>query len=472
MKKNIGLIGMSLCMAALTACGAPASQPASDVAPGSVVVENGDPEYIGEGLQYNKNVTINNGEPVELTLWTDPDYEPYYRQAAESYTQLHSNVSIEVVSQPWDDYWTKLPLTLQNGTGPDVFRMHEAQIDTLEQYLLPLTAENGFAEEDLKAAFPSIEEIKVNGNYYSLPLSTSFGAGIYYNKAMWADAGLTEADIPTTWDEFIQVAKKLHKVDANGNTTQYGFSVNKIFEEFVTELNYQHGAPLFKEDQFTWNLDNPVMYDSIEFIRSLQDEHGIIEMIDVSNEDEFGHGQAAMIYAYNWVGPYISSTFPEIEWGYFLMPTDDGSQAPAYGNKKYELTLAVTKNEDVVKQETALDFVKFFINDASYRDLVIYTGGIPAHESLQQDAEVMSSEALQKAFTVADRMVYIGQVPTNEARQQGLKTVGSDIFLNGADPVETVQALQQELMDNTAKNDIQYKSVENQYKYYDLLTNR
>ncbi|RFT33077.1 hypothetical protein CG400_06070, partial [Bifidobacteriaceae bacterium NR017] len=33
----------------------------------------------------------------------------------------------------------------------------------------------------------------------------------YYNKKLWKEAGLTEADIPTTWDELREVAKKLTK---------------------------------------------------------------------------------------------------------------------------------------------------------------------------------------------------------------------------------------------------------------------
>ena len=32
---------------------------------------------------------------------------------------------------------------------------------------------------------------------------------VYYNKDMWEAAGLTEADIPKTWDEMREVAKKL-----------------------------------------------------------------------------------------------------------------------------------------------------------------------------------------------------------------------------------------------------------------------
>lgn len=472
-KRRRAIAAMIICALVLSGCKASDNTPENERADkGNVITSDGKQEFIGENLKYDVNSVVNNGEKVELTIWTDPDYEPYYKEACEKYSNIHKNVTFNVVSQPWEDYWTKLPLALQNGNGPDIFRIHEAYLDTLEQYILPLSGEV-FPEAELTADFPAITEIKVNGNYYSIPLSSSFGAGIYYNKDMWKAAGLTENDIPNTWDDFINVAQKLTKKDEKGNFLQYGFSTNKVFEEFVTELNYQKGAPLFKDDQYTWNLDNEVMYNNIEFIRSLADKYGIMEYIPNDNEDEFGHGQAAMIYQYNWVGGYITETYPEINWGFFLMPTEDGNVPPAYGNKKFELTLSVTKSGDVIKEAIAQDFLKYFIcENESYKKLVIYSGGIPVKENLLNDSDVMSNEAIIKAAAVADRMVYIGLIPTNEARQQGLKKLASEIYINGADPRKSIQALQKELMDNAKKNEMKYKSVESNYQYYNELPNR
>ena len=40
----------------------------------------------------------------------------------------------------------------------------------------------------------------IRDRVYTIPVGDMTGA-IFYNKEMWKEAGLTEADIPQTWDE-------------------------------------------------------------------------------------------------------------------------------------------------------------------------------------------------------------------------------------------------------------------------------
>ena len=59
--------------------------------------------------------------------------------------------------------------------------------------------------------------------------------------------GLTDADIPTTWDELAAVAKKLTQFDENGKMTVAGFNYNEMSIEYLlTALNYHKGIPMFK----------------------------------------------------------------------------------------------------------------------------------------------------------------------------------------------------------------------------------
>ena len=78
---------------------------------------------------------------------------------------------------------------------------------------------------------------------------------IFYNADYWAEAGLTEADIPRTWDEFRELAKKLTKYDANGDIQVAGFVPNNILGVFWLDLHYQLGGKLYGEGAQTvdWN---------------------------------------------------------------------------------------------------------------------------------------------------------------------------------------------------------------------------
>jgi raffinose/stachyose/melibiose transport system substrate-binding protein len=51
-----------------------------------------------------------------------------------------------------------------------------------------------------------LDETKYKGKNYTVPTGLSYYTGMFYNKKIFTDAGLT---VPTTWDEFIKVCDAL-----------------------------------------------------------------------------------------------------------------------------------------------------------------------------------------------------------------------------------------------------------------------
>ncbi|GMQ57411.1 extracellular solute-binding protein [Vallitalea sediminicola] len=469
MKKISCLVSMVLVVALLlSGCGKKDSEgkQTKTVDNKTDVSQNAEPEYIGNNLKYDINSVVNNGEKIELVLWTDQEVEPFYQAAADSYSEIHDNVNIKVVVQPWSDYWTKLPLALNAGNGPDIYRAHPAFINNLKEktYELP---EDIFPMDQLKADFHDVEKIKVDGKLYSIPLGALFGGGIYYNRDMWADAGLSDSDIPKTWDEFIEVGKKLTNKDDKGNITQYGFSIDHAFENMIIALNLQKGKSIFKEDQYTWDFDNETTYENIDLLKSLKEEHGFMMYSDGDCEDQMGNGQVAMIYQWNWVGGYLNGSYPDINWGFFIMPTEDGNTPPAYDAKGFEWLLSVSA-KDEKKREVAFDFLKYYIaENKNFIDHALRIGVIPAKFidiSADERLDVLPNIGIANEYS--DRLEYLGVIPTDEAKSKGLRSVGSDIFINNKDSREVIKAFQKKLMEDTERNGIKYKAQENQYKYY------
>ncbi|GKX29286.1 sugar ABC transporter substrate-binding protein [Vallitalea longa] len=470
MKKISYIISMMLVVALLLAGCGNKEKDGNDTNDGNQdkdnnVVENKDPEYIGNNLKYDINSVVNNGEKIDLVLWTDQEVESFYTAAADSYMKIHDNVNIKIVVQPWGDYWTKLPLALNAGNGPDLYRSHPSFINNLKEktYELP---EDVFPMEQLKPDFPEVEKIKVDDKLYSIPLGTTFGGGIYYNKAMWTEAGLTETDIPKTWDEFAEIGKKLTKKDSKGNITQYGFSIDHTFENMIIALNLQKGEPIFKEDQFTWNFDNETTYNNIDLLKDFK-EDGFMMYSDGDCEDQMGNGQVAMIYQWNWVGGYLNSSYPDVDWGFFMMPTEDGSVPPAYDTKVFEWLLSVSATDEK-KREVAFDFLKYYVaENKNLIDNSMHIGVIPAKSiDISDDERLKELPNIGMANEYSDRLVFLGVIPTDEAKAKGLRSAGSDIFINNKEPKEVIKAFQKKLMEDTERNGIEYKSIENHYEYY------
>ena len=93
-----------------------------------------------------------------------------------------------------------------------------------------------------------------------------------------------------------------------------------------------------------------------------------------------------------------------------------------------------------------------------------------ANKNLVDDPKFDAQPNLQVLSSIADRLVFPGVIPTYEARNKAMRAAGSDIFINGKDPKEVIQGVVAQLMSDAEKNDITFKSVEDQYAHYDELT--
>lgn len=68
-------------------------------------------EPFGDTIKYDPSVEINNGEPISLDLW-EWGSDDLFQEIIDGYQAIHPNVTINLVNNPWEDYWTKLPLAL------------------------------------------------------------------------------------------------------------------------------------------------------------------------------------------------------------------------------------------------------------------------------------------------------------------------------------------------------------------------
>lgn len=165
-------------------------------------------DVIGNTITYDPNHLVNDGKPIQLEYWSwgSKGTDPVYKMI-ESYTKTYPNVTIKTVNVSWDDYWTKLPLALKGKNGPAVFNIHNSYDALIRPYAADYDIDTKSLESDYSTA--SVHE-DANGKVKYIDSVINTG-NIYYNKTLWSEAGLTDADIPTTWDEFIQVAPKAHQ---------------------------------------------------------------------------------------------------------------------------------------------------------------------------------------------------------------------------------------------------------------------
>ncbi|MGW3295942.1 ABC transporter substrate-binding protein [Streptomyces xiamenensis] len=138
-----------------------------------------------------------------LVVWDwksgDEAAAAYIEEAKADFAEQHPDVTVEFVAQPFDQYYTLLGTAMRTGQGPDVMLFNGGgQLRERADDLLPL---DDYVAQDLRR-LAGWEAFSRDGTVYAAPVTLQ-GHPIYYNKALYEEAGLDPENPATTWEEFL-----------------------------------------------------------------------------------------------------------------------------------------------------------------------------------------------------------------------------------------------------------------------------
>jgi multiple sugar transport system substrate-binding protein len=141
----------------------------------------------------------------------------WFEDCVKGWNATH-DVKVELQFVPVQDYihGSKLQTAFASGQGPDIFIISPA--DFLRYYnggvLVDLTS---YMEDAAKKDFfPNVMETRiVDEKIYGVPFDV-VPLAMFYSLKAFEEAGLSESDIPKTWEQFLEIAHKLTKGDRFG----------------------------------------------------------------------------------------------------------------------------------------------------------------------------------------------------------------------------------------------------------------
>ncbi|HWK68226.1 MAG TPA: sugar ABC transporter substrate-binding protein [Rhizobiaceae bacterium] len=156
----------------------------------------------------------------------------------------------------------KLATAFASGQGPDIFIISPG--DFLRYYnggvLQDLTPH---IDEAARADFPEsvIANRMVDGKIYGLPMEVEPMA-MYYSVKAFEEAGLNENDVPKTWDELLEVAKRLTTPERYGVLFQTapGYYQNFTWYPFLWQ-----GGGEFQTAEGKSAFDSPATVQALKF---------------------------------------------------------------------------------------------------------------------------------------------------------------------------------------------------------------
>ncbi|MGW8764127.1 extracellular solute-binding protein [Streptomyces sp. NPDC055815] len=129
----------------------------------------------------------------------------YWNDVAQRFTAANPKIKVDVQVINWNDIDTQVKTMIQSGNVPDVLQTG-GYADKVADDLL-YKADEVLSESTRKNLIDSFAKAgEVDGTQYGIPFVSSARA-FFYNKTLFAKAGITEA--PKTWDELKAAAQKI-----------------------------------------------------------------------------------------------------------------------------------------------------------------------------------------------------------------------------------------------------------------------
>lgn len=195
-------------------------------------------------------------EPVKLTYFTfsaAPDHLKDLDAIVQAFQQKHPNITIEVQTASYDQYFTKLQTAIAGGTAPDTFELNYENFVSYSSAgsLLDLTPlASGDTEFKRDIYYPRAYEVfQADGKQYGLPESFS-DVLLFYNKDLFDAKGVAYPTADWTWKDELAAAQKL----TDSSKKVWGDFQPIQFWEFYKVLA-QNGGSFFNADktQATFN---------------------------------------------------------------------------------------------------------------------------------------------------------------------------------------------------------------------------
>ena len=341
----------------------------------------------------------------------------FLQSVKKEYEKQHKGITVDLqpISASEDDYYTKLQLQMRSArTSPDLVYEDTFLInsDIEAGYLSPLDDHLG-SWSDWDQFQPAAKKAAkaLDGKTYGVPDGTDTRA-LWYNKKLFAKAGLPTDWQPKTWDDVLQAARTI-KAKVPGVTPINVYAGTGVGEAATMQgfemLLYGTGDTLYDPASKKWVVGSKGFTDALTFLKTLKDD-GLMPAANDALEPTWSNtvpqkalpkGQLAIALDGSWVSLnwQKGGAAPWPQWkstmGTTAMPTQDGS-----GKGKVSLsggwTWAIPKNSD--NASAAWDLVKMLGSKEKELEWATKNVQIPVRKDVAADPSYAAANPTNKFF--------------------------------------------------------------------------
>ncbi|TFV81505.1 extracellular solute-binding protein [Microbacterium sp. dk485] len=274
---------------------------------------------------------------------------------------------VEAEVQVANDLPQQLSQGFAAGSPPDLFYLApEALAGYAENGSIQAYGDELANKDDF---YPSlVENFTLDGEFYCAPKDFSTLA-LIINTDLWAEAGLTDADIPTDWDSLAAAAQRL---TTDG---QVGLAFGAEYQRLGAFMA-QAGGGLLVDGQAVAN--SPENVEALTYVQSHLTDGSFAFAADIGagwGGEAFGTGAAAMVIEGNWITGTLTNDYPDVNYTVAELPA-----GPA-GQGTLQFTNCWGMAADSADQESALELVEYLTGTDQQLTFSEAFGPMPSIES-------------------------------------------------------------------------------------------
>ena len=237
---------------------------------------------------------------VRYAYWDD-NQTPYIQQCIEEFNKEYPNVIVTLEPNTWDEYWTKLEAAATGGSIADVFWMNGPNITKYANGGILMPIDDMIEEQGIDVAnYPAglVSLYNIDGVQYALPKDFDT-IGVWYNKALFDEAGVEYPTDDWTWEDMAEKAAALTKDDGS----VYGIGAGFDTQCGIYNTIFACGGYVISEDKKSSGYDLAETQAGVQCWIDLQ-EAGVspseASLEETTADAQFLSGRLAMYWGGSW----------------------------------------------------------------------------------------------------------------------------------------------------------------------------
>ena len=384
---------------------------------------------------------------ITFTIW-DNNLNDFIEQndMVGKFQETYPNADIEVEKIKDDgEYWNAMKMRASANQLPDVMFNKTFTLSRFKDYLVDLSDTEAAKNNELAAGYA------VNGKILGIPMTSGYEY-VYYWKDMFQEAGV---EVPTTWPEFVEVAKKLQDYYGKDNPDFMAIACglkdewpDYPFMEFMPALesgNGQNWNSMATQDApFAEGTDINKAYHKVNELFT----SGALgkDPLGLSKDQVttlFSAKEAAITALGDWGLQDIQSGAEDTsQLGTFYLPTRDSESDPYNVIVQGDSFMGVTTHSQ--NPELAKAFVEWFYSDAWYPDYINYVSSSSSMTNFPKEKDPILAQA-DELCPDMNLVMYDGGGDDFTAIQNetsfDYKKLGAQMLTNGFDLQKTLDEL-------------------------------